>query len=170
MKTPLQKIEHPLFDEKLLNIFVKRDDLIHPFISGNKWRKGQPVIEEMKTKQELRIIIQDYYGLKIKRYINLISYDIDSLCLKETKVIDDVIGSLSNMSASQIEEYSHGDAPWQLTGDKEVIPYSLVFERQTPYAKRKVDDLRSFKITGAKDTLNQLGHISKTEYDYYENL
>ena len=129
-----------------------------------------PVIEEMKTKQELRIIIQDYYGLKIKRYINLISYDIDSLCLKETKVIDDVIGSLSNMSASQIEEYSHGDAPWQLTGDKEVIPYSLVFERQTPYAKRKVDDLRSFKITGAKDTLNQLGHISKTEYDYYENL
>jgi 1-aminocyclopropane-1-carboxylate deaminase len=50
MKTPLQKIEHPLFDEKLLNIFVKRDDLIHPFISGNKWRKGQPVIEEMKNK------------------------------------------------------------------------------------------------------------------------
>jgi transcriptional regulator with XRE-family HTH domain len=129
-----------------------------------------PVIEAMKAGQELKIIISDYFGLKIKRYINLIGHDIDSLCPKETKVIDDVIGALSNMSASQIEEYSHGDAPWQLTGDKEVIPYNLVFERQTPYAKRSADDLKYFKMTGAKDILNQLGSISKTEHDYYENL
>ncbi len=130
----------------------------------------RPVLEEMKNNQELRIIISDYHGLKIKRYINLISHDIDSLCPKEINVIDDVIGSLSNMSASQIEEYSHGDVPWQLTGDKEVIPYNLVFERRTPYAKRKDDDLRCFKMTGAKDVLNQLGSMAKTEYDYYENL
>ena len=129
-----------------------------------------PVIEEMKLGQELKIIISDYFGLKIKRYINLVTHDIDSLSPKETKIIDNVIGSLSNMSASQIEEYSHGDAPWQLTSEKEVIPYSLVFERQSPYAKRSADDLRYFKMTGAKDILNQLGPISKAEYDYYENL
>jgi len=129
-----------------------------------------PVIEEMKANKELKIIIQDYYGLKIKRYINLVNYDIDSLCPKETKIADDVIGSLSNMSASQIEDYSHGDAPWQLTEDKDVIPYSLVFERQTPYSKRETDDLRYFKATSAKDILNQLGPISKEEYDYYKNL
>ncbi|MFA5754479.1 MAG: type II toxin-antitoxin system antitoxin SocA domain-containing protein [Patescibacteria group bacterium] len=129
-----------------------------------------PVIEAMKTNQELKIIIQDYFGLKIKRYINLISYNIDSLFPKETKVIDDVIGSLSGMSAFQIEEYSHGDAPWKLTGDKEIISYDLVFERQMPYAKRSTDDLRCFKMTGGKDILNQLGPISKTESDYYENL
>ena len=129
-----------------------------------------PVIERMKTDQELKIIIQDYYGLKIKRYINLVSYNIDSLCPKETRVIDNVINSLSGMSASQIEEYSHGDAPWQLTSDKKIISYSLVSERQTPYTKINIDDLRCFKMTGAKDILNQLGSISKTEYDYYENL
>lgn len=129
-----------------------------------------PVIETMKAEQELKIIISDYFGLKIKRYINLIGHDLDSLNSKETKVIDDVIASLANMSAAQIEEYSHGDAPWQLTGNKEVIPYNLVFKRQTPYAKRSVDDLRCFKMTGAKDILNQLGSVSKTEYDYYENL
>ena len=89
---------------------------------------------------------------------------------KEIKVIDDVIGSLSSMSASQIEEYSYGDAPWRLTSDREIIPYNLVFERQTPYAKKSIDNLRCFRITGAKDILNQLGSISKTEYDYYENL
>jgi len=129
-----------------------------------------PVIEAMKVNKELKIIISDYYGLKIKRYINLINYDIDSLCPKETKVADDVISSLSNMSAAQIEDYSHGDAPWQLTEDKEVIPYFFVFERQTPYAKKETDDLRYFKATSARDILNQLGPISKEEYDYYENL
>lgn len=129
-----------------------------------------PVIEEMKNNQELRVIIQDYHGLKMKRYLNLIGHDIDFLCPQETKVIDDVIGALSNMSASQIEEYSHGDAPWKLTGDKEVIPYNFVSERQTPYTKRDDDYSKRFEITGAKDIINQLGPISKTEYDYYENL
>jgi transcriptional regulator with XRE-family HTH domain len=129
-----------------------------------------PVVEDMKANQELKIITQNYFGLKIKRYINLVNCDNDSLSLGETKVIDDVIASLSNMSASQIEEYSHGDAPWQLTNKKEIIPYNLVFARQTPYAKTSGDDLRAFKLTGAKDILSQLGRISKKEYDYYENL
>lgn len=39
-----------------------------------------------------------------------------------------------------------------------------------PCSKIKTDDSSYFKITGAKDVLNQLGYISKTEYDYYENL
>lgn len=37
--SPVHQIQHPLFDEKGLQIFIKRDDLIHPVISGNKWRK-----------------------------------------------------------------------------------------------------------------------------------
>ncbi|HKL02703.1 MAG TPA: pyridoxal-phosphate dependent enzyme, partial [Cryomorphaceae bacterium] len=37
--SPLQEIAHPLFNEKGISLFVKRDDLIHPEISGNKWRK-----------------------------------------------------------------------------------------------------------------------------------
>ena len=39
LPSPLQKLEDQLFLEKKLNVFVKRDDLIHPEISGNKWRK-----------------------------------------------------------------------------------------------------------------------------------
>lgn len=37
--SPVQSINDPLFDEKGLEVFIKRDDLIHPLISGNKWRK-----------------------------------------------------------------------------------------------------------------------------------
>lgn len=39
LPSPLQKTELPLFDEKGIEVFIKRDDLIHPEISGNKWRK-----------------------------------------------------------------------------------------------------------------------------------
>ncbi len=37
--TPLQKIKSTLLEEKEINLYIKRDDLIHPEISGNKWRK-----------------------------------------------------------------------------------------------------------------------------------
>jgi 1-aminocyclopropane-1-carboxylate deaminase len=37
--TPLQEIFDPLFKEKNLKVWIKRDDLCHPVISGNKFRK-----------------------------------------------------------------------------------------------------------------------------------
>jgi len=37
--TPLQKIENALLQRHALHLYVKRDDLLHPQVSGNKWRK-----------------------------------------------------------------------------------------------------------------------------------
>ncbi|WNC68145.1 pyridoxal-phosphate dependent enzyme [Thalassotalea nanhaiensis] len=37
--SPVNQIFHPRFKEHSVEVFVKRDDLIHPIISGNKWRK-----------------------------------------------------------------------------------------------------------------------------------
>jgi 1-aminocyclopropane-1-carboxylate deaminase len=37
--TPLQKISDPVLDAFGVNLYVKREDLIHPLVSGNKWRK-----------------------------------------------------------------------------------------------------------------------------------
>jgi 1-aminocyclopropane-1-carboxylate deaminase/D-cysteine desulfhydrase-like pyridoxal-dependent ACC family enzyme len=45
-KPPLQKLKDNLFEEKQLNIYVLRLDLIHPFISGNKWYKLKYNLEE----------------------------------------------------------------------------------------------------------------------------
>lgn len=38
-KTPLDKIEDDLLISRQVNLYLKRDDLIHREISGNKWRK-----------------------------------------------------------------------------------------------------------------------------------
>ncbi len=35
----LEEIQGDLLIEKGIRLFVKRDDLIHPYVSGNKWRK-----------------------------------------------------------------------------------------------------------------------------------
>lgn len=37
--TPLLKVEEPFLREQQIELWVKRDDLIHPEVSGNKWRK-----------------------------------------------------------------------------------------------------------------------------------
>ncbi len=34
-----------------IRLFIKRDDLLHPEIQGNKWRKLQPVIQNMGTEK-----------------------------------------------------------------------------------------------------------------------
>lgn len=54
-ESPLQKIEHTVLNEKKVSLYVKRDDLLHPFISGNKWRKLKYNLQAMRAlnKREL---------------------------------------------------------------------------------------------------------------------
>ncbi len=47
--SPEEEIQHPLFTKKAVEVFIKRDDKIHPFISGNKWRKLKYPLQEAKN-------------------------------------------------------------------------------------------------------------------------
>lgn len=51
LPSPIQKINHPLFDKVGVEFFIKRDDLIHSDISGNKWRKLKFNIEKFKANK-----------------------------------------------------------------------------------------------------------------------
>src|SRR5690606_25022778 len=48
--SPEEEIIDPIFEEKEIRLFIKRDDKIHPFISGNKWRKLKYQLEYAKSK------------------------------------------------------------------------------------------------------------------------
>ena len=39
LPSPVQQLSSPLLTEKSIQLFIKRDDLIHPELTGNKWRK-----------------------------------------------------------------------------------------------------------------------------------
>ncbi|MBX2944378.1 MAG: 1-aminocyclopropane-1-carboxylate deaminase/D-cysteine desulfhydrase [Cyclobacteriaceae bacterium] len=46
--TPIQEIHDPLFDKAGIRVLVKREDLNHPYVSGNKWWKLKYNLEEAK--------------------------------------------------------------------------------------------------------------------------
>ena len=54
--SPLQQIEEPLFTKHNIRVYVKRDDLIHPVISGNKWRKLKLNFEKFIQGKYERIV------------------------------------------------------------------------------------------------------------------
>jgi 1-aminocyclopropane-1-carboxylate deaminase len=45
LPSTIDEIHDELFEQKNVRVFVKRDDLIHPIISGNKWRKLREYIQ-----------------------------------------------------------------------------------------------------------------------------
>lgn len=47
--SPLTQLFSPLLEKKQIDLWVKRDDLIHPVISGNKWRKLKYILNHALT-------------------------------------------------------------------------------------------------------------------------
>ncbi|MDB5031509.1 pyridoxal-phosphate dependent enzyme [Mucilaginibacter sp.] len=54
--SPVHQIQDKLFDEQGLKVFIKRDDLIHPVISGNKWRKLKYLLKQAQTENKTHLI------------------------------------------------------------------------------------------------------------------
>jgi 1-aminocyclopropane-1-carboxylate deaminase len=54
--SPVHQIKNKLFDERGLKVFLKRDDLIHPIISGNKWRKLKYLLKRALTENKNHLV------------------------------------------------------------------------------------------------------------------
>ena len=54
--SPVHQIHDKLFDEQGLKAFIKRDDLIHPIISGNKWRKLKYLLKEAQAQNKTHLV------------------------------------------------------------------------------------------------------------------
>jgi 1-aminocyclopropane-1-carboxylate deaminase len=53
---PIQKIELPIFTKHGVEVYMKREDMLHPFISGNKWRKLKYVLLDAQEKGFSRLV------------------------------------------------------------------------------------------------------------------
>jgi len=49
LPSPLESLSLGLKGDRAITIDIKRDDLIHPLISGNKWRKLKYNIHDFKS-------------------------------------------------------------------------------------------------------------------------
>ena len=52
----LTPIIHPLLTTRKIELWLKRDDLIHPIISGNKWRKLKYILDDILSQSYHTII------------------------------------------------------------------------------------------------------------------
>ncbi|MDJ0652161.1 MAG: DUF4065 domain-containing protein [Simkaniaceae bacterium] len=95
------------------------------------------LVNSMISDKEIERIKSVYYHQKEqKKYLPLRKPNLDCLSGKEIALIDEVLNRLSDKNASQISDYSHGDIPWKVTGDREVIDYETVFYRTPEYSVR----------------------------------
>lgn len=54
--SPVHQINDAFFDERGLSVFIKRDDLIHPIISGNKWRKLKYLLKKAQAENKTHLV------------------------------------------------------------------------------------------------------------------
>ena len=69
--SPLQPLLHKIFEEAQIRVFVKRDDLIHPIISGNKWRKLKYNLASVKKHNKAGVIS---FGGAYSNHIHALAY------------------------------------------------------------------------------------------------
>jgi 1-aminocyclopropane-1-carboxylate deaminase len=54
--SPIQQIKNELFERQSIEVFIKRDDLIHPIISGNKWRKLKYILKRAQAENKNHLV------------------------------------------------------------------------------------------------------------------
>lgn len=68
----LQPIHHPLFAHYNVQVHVKRDDKIHPIISGNKWRKLKYNLVQVKQSEHIKGVIS--FGGSYSNHIHALAF------------------------------------------------------------------------------------------------
>lgn len=130
-----------------------------------------PVVEKMLTKNQINKVQHEYFGMPQTRYIPLCDPESGTLDDQECQTIADVVAKLGLMNATQIEEYVHGDVPWEATEHQQPIPYDLVLWRTEPYAVRSESELLGRAQDAAmEDVLQQIEPMTAEEIAYYESL
>jgi len=97
----IQKIEEPLAQEKGIQLFIKREDLIHPEISGNKWRKLKYNLEEARSQGYFTLLT---YGGVFSNHIAAVACAGQEFGFKTIGVIRGEESSKENPTLSRASE------------------------------------------------------------------
>jgi len=84
LPSPVSNIKHPLFTKFNINVLIKRDDLIHPIISGNKWRKLKDNLAYAKSTHKKGILS---FGGAFSNHIHALAYACNENTLASVGVI-----------------------------------------------------------------------------------
>ena len=81
---PLCQVHDALLDDRKIELWIKRDDLLDPIISGNKWRKLKYILQDALTQGADTVISM---GGAYSNHLHALAYVGKALGLKTTGLI-----------------------------------------------------------------------------------
>ena len=103
--SPVTRINHPLTRNHKVQLLIKRDDLIHPLLSGNKWRKLKHNLLHFQKMKPDRIIS---FGGAFSNHLVALAYATKWVNIKSTGYIRSHQDSLSNPTIDLIRSLNMG--------------------------------------------------------------
>jgi len=128
--SPVQKIEHPLYDARRLEVFIKREDLIHPEISGNKWRKLKYNIQFALENNKRGIIT---FGGAFSNHIYATAHACHQFGLQSICYVRGLHVDLNNPTLSSIRQAGGKIIPLEIARYKEKGSQEFLSRIQTKY-------------------------------------
>lgn len=165
MLSPLTQLQSDLFIKRNIKVFVKRDDLIHPFISGNKWRKSHYLLKHIKEQGYDTAVT---FGGAYSNHIHAFSYACKSIGLKSIGIIRGE--ELANKELNQTLSYSKDQGMELIFVDRNEYKQRYDNEYQKMLSKKynayvvPEGGTTSFAVDGFKDMLDEIR--SETTFDY----
>ena len=84
ISTPVQEIYDVLFEQHKVRVFIKREELCHPVISGNKWHKLRLNLQAAKAQGFKKILS---FGGAYSNHIHALAYVCQQQGLQTTGII-----------------------------------------------------------------------------------
>lgn len=100
--SPLQVLTHPLLTAKSITLSVKRDDLLHPDISGNKWRKLKHNLLYAEANNKDHLLS---FGGAFSNHIHALAAACNHFQFKATGIIRGENHYASNPTLSQAQQW-----------------------------------------------------------------
>lgn len=100
--SPLQAIHHPLLTRYGVELWCKRDDLIHPLISGNKWRKLKYYLHHAREHGKRHLLS---FGGAYSNHIHALAAAGHQFGLRTTGIIRGESDSVSNSTLSDARRW-----------------------------------------------------------------
>ncbi|NQZ88423.1 MAG: 1-aminocyclopropane-1-carboxylate deaminase/D-cysteine desulfhydrase [Colwellia sp.] len=101
-QSTLERIFHPIFENNNLIVSVKRDDNIHPIISGNKWRKLKFNLRFAKENNYTGIIS---FGGSFSNHIHALAFACQQQGLKSIGIIRGESDYASNYTLTMAQQW-----------------------------------------------------------------
>nr|WP_116474624.1 pyridoxal-phosphate dependent enzyme [Zobellella maritima] len=95
--SPLDPIRHPLLTQQGIQLWIKRDDLLHPQISGNKWRKLKYVLRHALSEDARGLLT---FGGAYSNHLHALAAAGRQLPLATVGLVRGEAGSINNPTLS----------------------------------------------------------------------